>query len=316
MVGLLSSILILPIIIPIPPLKNVFPPEELAEENSRFVNIDGMNIHYQLFGSGEPVMVLLHGFGASYFSWREVIGPLSEIGQVLVYDRPAFGLTERVIEKESSAKNYYKFDYQDDLLINLLDALEIDQAILIGHSAGGNVSLLTALEYPERVQGLIFIDAAIFTRGGTPNILKLLFSLPQYQRIGPLLARAFIRMGENILFSAWHNPDLITAEIVEGYKKPTRVENWDRAFWEFIQATELMDLSLYLYKINIPVLVISGREDRIVPVEDSIRLAEVINKTELRIIEDCGHIPHEETPVQFLEVVIPFVKNSIMYYGD
>ncbi len=87
--------LIVPFLIRIPILKDVVSPEQLADADSKFIQVNGLNVHYKIYGQGEPVIVLLHGFGASLFSWREVTGPLSKLGAVIAYDRPAFGLTER-----------------------------------------------------------------------------------------------------------------------------------------------------------------------------------------------------------------------------
>jgi alpha-beta hydrolase superfamily lysophospholipase len=97
---LILLLLILPFLFPVPPLEDTVPVEELDDPDSQFMQVDGLRVHYKTYGQGEPVFILLHGFGASLFSWREVIGPLSQYGTVIAYDRPAFGLTERPLEWE------------------------------------------------------------------------------------------------------------------------------------------------------------------------------------------------------------------------
>ena len=105
-------VFILPWLIPVPVLENTRPVFDLADQGSRFVNIIGWNIHYIIHGKGEPTIILLHGFGASLFSWRDVIGPLSSFGTVVAYDRPAFGLTERPFIDIQSGENFYAIQNQ------------------------------------------------------------------------------------------------------------------------------------------------------------------------------------------------------------
>jgi hypothetical protein len=88
----LAILAIGPFLVPVPALENTVSARDLADAESRFVTVDGIELHYRDAGAGESVIVLLHGFGASTFSWREVIGPLSERGRVIAFDRPAFGL--------------------------------------------------------------------------------------------------------------------------------------------------------------------------------------------------------------------------------
>ena len=96
-IALVAVLLLLigPLVYSVPPLTGTFPERDLADPESRFAEIDGLTVHYKETGQGEPVFILLHGFGASEFSWREVEEPLSRQGRVIVYDRPAFGLTKR-----------------------------------------------------------------------------------------------------------------------------------------------------------------------------------------------------------------------------
>jgi pimeloyl-ACP methyl ester carboxylesterase len=108
--------------------------------------------------------------------------------------------------------------------------------------------------------------------------------------------------------SAWHNPDLITDEIWEGYLLPLRADNWDRALYEAVIAgNDAVDLTAHLDAFTLPTLVITGDDDRIIPTDSSIRLAEALPNAGLVVIENCGHIPHEECPDAFLEAVFDFL---------
>lgn len=299
---------IFPCLIPIYPLENTVEPALLADKESHFVKVDDLNIHYKEFGEGAPVMILLHGFGASLFSWREVMIPLSISGTVFAYDRPAFGLTDRPEISDGSIRNPYPNSYQPELLIKFMDKMEIDTAILVGNSAGGTLAVQAAFDYPDRVTALILVSPALLTSGGTPKFLQSLFQLPPINHIGPLIARLFLSNGDSFLETAWHNPLEITSYIYEGYKLPLKANNWDKAFWEFVKSSKPIQLEDQLPGLSLPVLVITGDDDRIVPTSDSIKAAGLIPNAELVVIPECGHTAQEECPDQFLEAALNFLN--------
>lgn len=300
-----------PFLVPVPPLQDTVPPQELADPDSRFLDVDGVTIHYKTEGENQPVMILLHGFGASVFSWREVMAPLAQLGTVIAYDRPAFGLTERPLDDEWSGINPYSPEGQVALLKGLMDGLDVDSAILIGNSAGGTVALDMALAHPDRVQGLVLVDAAVYGGGGTPPWVRPILNTPQVEHLGPLLVRQIEARGDAFLDSAWHDPSQITPEIRDGYRKPLRVQNWDRALWELVQASRQSTLNQRLPGVNAPSLVITGDDDRIVPTEQSLRLADELPSADLVVLPQCGHLPHEECPQPFLTAVQSFVVKNM-----
>ena len=297
--------LIVPFLIPVPPLENTVPAETLADEDSKFIEVNGLNVHYKIYGQGEPTFILLHGFGASLFSWREVIEPLSKLGTVIAYDRPAFGLTERPLEWEGESP--YSQNSQVELVIGLMDALEIEEAILVGNSAGGTVSMLTALKYPQRIQSLILVDPAVYAGGGAPAWIRPLFGTLQMDHLGPLAARQLQAQGVEFIKSAWHEPANITPEIFAGYQKPLQAENWDKALWELTVSSRESGLAERLSEFNLPILVITGDDDRIVPTAETVRLAGELPDAELAVIAEAGHVPHEEKPVEFMAAVDKFL---------
>ncbi len=303
---LLAILLIGPFLVPVPPLENTVSAESLADEDSKFIEVNGVNVHYKTYGEGEPTFILLHGFGASLFSWREVVEPLAEYGTVITYDRPAFGLTERPMEWEGESP--YSQDSQVELVIGLMNALDIEQATLVGNSAGGTVSMLTALKYPERVTRLILVDPAVYAGGGAPAWIRPLLGTPQFKHIGPLFARQLQAQGTEFLKTAWHDPSKITPEIFEGYQEPLQVENWDKALWELTVSSRESGLIERISEFDLPILVITGDADRIVPTEQSLRLAEELPKAELAVIPQCGHVPHEECPAVFMQAVTEFLR--------
>lgn len=302
---ILFLLLVVPFLVPVPPLENTVPAETLTDQDSLFVEVNGLNVHYKKFGDGEPVFILLHGFGASLFSWHEVTTPLAQFGTVIAYDRPAFGLTERPLEWEG--ENPYSQDSQVELAIGLMDALGIEKATLIGNSAGGTISMLTALKYPERIESLILVDPAVYTGGGAPAWIRPLLGTPQMRHIGPLIARQFQAQGVEIIKTAWHDPGKIPQSTFDGYQKPLQVGNWDKALWELTLSSRESGLAERLIEFNLPILVITGDDDRIVPTEQSVRLAEELPNAELAVIPQCGHLPHEECPDEFMQAVQDFL---------
>lgn len=310
--ALLALVLVGPFLVPVWDLENTQPVESLADPDSIFLEINGLNVHLKRRGSGEPVFILLHGFGISTFSWREVIDPLSAYGTVIAYDRPAFGLTERPLEWDGD--NPYTQESNIDLLLGLMDALEIDRAILVGNSAGGTLGTAFTLAHPTRVQALILVNAAIYQTMPEAPLLTWLLGTPQVNHIGPLIARQLAGdQGDAFIQSAWYDPSPLEAnpEIIAGYRRPLMAENWDRALWEHTRATRAPGLAERLGEITVPTLVIGGAQDRIVPVENSLRLAEDIPGAELLVIENCGHLPQEECPGDFISAIDDFLETEL-----
>lgn len=300
-----------PFLIPIRPLHDAVSPEQLADPDSKFVTIQDVKVHYKMEGGGDDVLILLHGFGASTFTWHKVRKPLSQYYTVISYDRTGFGYSSRPMAGEWNRGSPYSPESQVEQLITLMDTWGVDKAVLVGSSAGGTIVALAAEQYPERVKALILVAAAIF-KGGPPQWLSSVMRIPQIKRIGPLLLRGYYRnFFERARKYAWHDPSKQTPEILEGYRKPMRAIDWDRALWEYALTYESSNLGEKLGGIKVPVLVITGDDDRIVPPEASKRIAREISHAELVVISDAGHLPQEETPEEFLAAVNNFLEEIL-----
>ncbi len=305
-VAFLVSIVLGPFLVPVPELEDTKPVAELAGDSGRFLNVRGFNVYYERQGSGPTTIVLLHGFGASVFSWREVVEPLSSRYSVVAYDRPAFGLTERPLDWDDW--NPYGSEEQIDLLLEMLDKMSLSQVVLIGNSAGGTVAARFAVRASERVKALILVSPAVYTAEGMTIWLRPLLRTPQMRHLGPRLVRGIASSGRTLMNMSWHDPSRITTEIVEGYRRPLTAENWDVGLWFFTSSSRPRNqLSTELAALDRPILIVTGDDDRVVPTKDSVRLAREINAP-LRVIEACGHLPQEECPDQFLRVVDEFLS--------
>ncbi|XP_047047948.1 dihydrolipoyllysine-residue acetyltransferase component of acetoin cleaving system-like [Lolium rigidum] len=166
-------------------------PEALADPDSCFYEINGVRVHHKVCahdndgdqspGSsvartkiGLPI-VLLHGFGASVFSWSRVMRPLARIAgaKVLAFDRPAFGLTSRAGWSGDDTKplNPYSMAFSVMATLAFIDQLGTGKAVLVGHSAGCSVAVEAYFEAPERVAALVLVAPAIFapSKKGNPD---------------------------------------------------------------------------------------------------------------------------------------------------
>jgi pimeloyl-ACP methyl ester carboxylesterase len=215
-------------------------------------------------------------------------------------------LTERPFEW--TGESPYGPQAQTDLVIALMDELNIEKAFLVGNSAGGTVSMQVALQHPERVKALILVDAAVFAGGGAPTWSRPILKTPQMDHLGPLIARQLQAQGTEFLKTAFHDPSKITPDIFEGYQKPLQAENWDKALWQLTVASQESGLVERLSEFAMPILVITGDDDRIVPTEQSLRLADELPNAMLSVIPQSGHLPHEESPAEFMQAVTEFLS--------
>ncbi|XP_010543662.1 PREDICTED: uncharacterized protein LOC104816498 [Tarenaya hassleriana] len=368
-------------------------PVNLADPDSCFCELQGVHIHYKSYDpqtrakDTPPViensgfsqesprigfpMVLLHGFGASVFSWSRVMKPLArEIGsKVLAFDRPAFGLTSRIGARDSKPLNPYSIAFSVLATLHFVDFLAAEKAILVGHSAGSLVAVETYFQAPERVAALILVAPAIFapssaktgserdderkeeeatdsTEAESP-FAKFLRTLIRFGKhiiqaitaiirgmtsmvgslykkaltaflrsaIGVMLVRMAIeKFGVTAVRNAWYDAKQVTEHIIEGYTKPLRAKGWDRALVEFTVAmlTEKKPpLAKRLKDIKCPVLIVTGDTDRIVPAWNAKRLARAIHgNVVVEVIKECGHLPHEERPQQFISLVSKFLLSA------
>jgi pimeloyl-ACP methyl ester carboxylesterase len=306
-VSVLLAVLLGPFFVPVPPLQGTVSAQSLADPDSQFIEINGIDLHFKKMGQGEPVFLLLHGFGSSLYSWDAVMEPLSQVGMVIAFDRPGFGLTERPLDWQG--QNPYSPEAQLELVTGLLDHFGVQQAFLVGNSAGGTAAMQAALAHPERVAGLVLVAPAVYSGGGTPAWVRPLLTTPQMRHLGPLVARQIQARSPELIALSWHNPDLLTSQTLALYQKPFQVENWDQALWEFTLASRPSGLAEKLEQFSLPVLVVTGDDDRVVPTAESVRLASELPNARLSVIGNAGHVPHEERPADFMNAMRDFLND-------
>ena len=275
---------------------------------SEFVELAGHEVHLVTAGSqqSDRLIVLLHGFGASSLTWKEVLEPLSSIGFVVAYDRAAFGFTERptTIGEVNPYSSLGQLQVIDELVSKYGQGKEV---VILGHSAGGALALGYALDHPEKVQKLILEAPAVYGSGGAPSWLNWVFDIPQLDHLGPLAVSSIASSGLQILDSSYYNKGLVTEQVVANYTAPLDVIGWERAFWEFNKAPRSLNLVERLDRLSVDTLIITGDTDEIVATADSVRLNGELPDSTLVIISESGHLPNEEKPLEFVEAVISFL---------
>ncbi|MBL0347780.1 alpha/beta hydrolase [Candidatus Villigracilis affinis] len=302
------AVLFGPFLVPVPELGDLVTEKEFADPDSKFIEVNDVTVHYKEMGEGETTFILLHGFGSSVFSWREVMDDFSKHGRVIAYDRPAFGLTERPMP-ETWKENPYGMGANVELLRGLMDALKIEKAVLVGNSAGGGVSVAFALTYPERVEKLILVDPGVGGGYGPqfPAWALPIMWTPQMRHLGPLMMRDYQETLPNTIAREWANEANLSAEVKQEYLSALQIKNWDRAFYELTFAPAYPELRPLLPNLTVDTFIIAGADDRLIRswYFEAISLE---TPAPLVLLSQCGHVPHEECPERFMQEVINFLE--------
>ena len=260
--------------------------------------------HYQLSNpDSENTVVLVHGFSVPNFIFDPTFEFLTRSGcRVLRYDLFGRGFSDR-------PRARYNMDFFVKQLHDLLDALRFTSPVnLVGLSMGGPIAGTFTASHPERVKTLTLIDPS----GVKPISLTPLLGLAKI----PILAEAvFGWMGtESMVTSAgrdFYDPKLVD-HFIEKYRIQMQYKGFKRALLSSIRNNMLgsfVNSFEQVGKMDLPVLLIWGREDNTVPFEHSDDLRVVMPNAEFHVIENCGHIPHYEKPDEVNPILLDFLKN-------
>jgi 4,5:9,10-diseco-3-hydroxy-5,9,17-trioxoandrosta-1(10),2-diene-4-oate hydrolase len=266
---------------------------------ARYETVDGRRLRYVRAGRGSPV-VLVHGFGSSLATWKDVIPDLARDHDVVALDLPGFGLSDQPADLSV-----------DDLpraVLGLMDRLSMERAALVGNSLGGAASVLVAGSRPDRVSALVLVDAAGFSLAPTDRPRLVRWTMGP---AGALLARL---PGKRVVVEAalrqvFHDPRLVTpervAEYLQGAMRPGSFASV-RSLGESLRgrASVVKDA---LAHVTAPTLVVWGADDRWIPIVDADRFVAAIAGARKVVIPDCGHVPQEEKPERVAEVLRGFL---------
>ena len=273
-------------------------------EHSSFIDVDGIRVHYQEAGDPKaPAVVLIHGFASSTLVWSKVFLQIAEAGyRVIALDLLGYGYSAKPRNGE------YTIGGQAKLLTGLLDALGIPCAIFIGSSYGGAVAATCALDYPDRVEKLILVGSVNNNRPCEFMLMRLFGSPVFGDVVSPLLigSRRLLRRRMKRVYDrhSW----VMDERRVDARHLPLRAASTQRAIINTVRRWDAERISREAHLITQPTLLIWGENDREIPLSDGERLHAEIPGSRLIVFLECGHLPHEEYPEAFTNVVIDFVK--------
>ncbi len=296
---------IVPFLIPL--REDGIAPQQLVDDpDGQFITLQGVSVYYEDKGTPDsPVVILVHGLFGSTEVWRYNVDALADAGyRVIAYDRPGFGLSDK------TESFNYAMDNQITLLAQLMDALNIESATVVGHSAGGNVAAHFAAKYPQRVKKLVLVDAAVLA-GGPPAFVGAIVAFPPVWRWGRIGLQAYFTRAnlESSLGAFYVDPSFLTQADYDSYWRAFQTPNWDVGLLALTRdgGGALLSESA-IRTIDAETLIIWGAQDTVTPLSQGQTLDEWLPQSTLTVIEDVGHQPFEEAAERFNEILIAFLK--------
>lgn len=262
---------------------------------------NGIKTNYLEAGSPDaPPVVLIHGSGpgvTSYANWRLVLPELGKDFHVLAPDMVGFGYTERPNDVEYGVQTWA------DQVVGFMDSLDIPQAAMVGNSFGGAIALRVATQHPERVGKLVLMGSM----GVHFDITEGLDTVWGYQP-------SFENMRKVLDFFAYSR-ELVNDELAEvryrGSIQPGFQESFEAMFpaprQRWVEAMAVPEEELRALPHS--TLIVHGREDKVIPLETSIRLNELIDNADLHTFSHCGHWSMIERTADFNRLVRDFIAS-------
>jgi pyruvate dehydrogenase E2 component (dihydrolipoamide acetyltransferase) len=270
-----------------------FVPGDGAEEDSgpkpQKVELDGRLIRYFERGEGGVPLVLVHGFGGDLNNWMFNHEALAAGRRVVALDLPGHGESTKLLERGD-------LDELSGVVLALLDHLDIRAAHLVGHSMGGAVSLNTARLAPQRVSSLTLIGSAGLGEDINGDYLKGFVEAANRNALKPQLVQLF------------SNPELVNRQMLEDMLKYKRLEGVDAALrllvsGLFKEGRQQLDLRGVVQDGQLPVLLIWGSDDAIIPVNHSAGL-----KAQVEVLPGQAHMVQMEAAEQVNRLILDFVQ--------
>jgi pimeloyl-ACP methyl ester carboxylesterase len=272
---------------------------------AKIFDYDGVRINYYEAGQGPPV-ILLHGFGASAYSWRFLAPALARDHRVLTIDLKGYGLSAKPEDGKYAVRD------QADLVAAFIRARDLHDLVVIGHSMGGGVTLMAyfqvAGDTPARIRKLVLIDSA-----GYPQKMPFFIWLAKVPGLasvgGQLISPRFAT--RLALRKCYYHKDRITDEQIDTYAYYGSLPGAREAIVataEQIVPADFQAVTSRYPTISVPVLIIWGAEDEVVPLSVGEQFKRDIPNAKLVILPECGHMPPEEAPQETIGMITHFLK--------
>jgi 4,5:9,10-diseco-3-hydroxy-5,9,17-trioxoandrosta-1(10),2-diene-4-oate hydrolase len=272
----------------------------------RYIKIGNVNTRYWSAGDKESVVILLHGVGCHVEFWEKNIAALSREHRVFAVDVVGYGRTDKPAVD-------YTFQFMADFVLDFMETMGIDKASLVGNSMGGGISLTIAAQAPERVEKIVLVDPVGFGRGVSP-VMRLM-SLPLLGNVLTAPSRkGVIRQMQLCLY----DPSQASDDFIDRTALISAISGNQRSFLSLLRITCNMvgvkegliaEFSEYLKKVKLPILVIWGRQDRILPLADGEAAVQKMANGTLHIMDQAGHLPQIDKPEEFNATVLGFLKD-------
>ncbi len=260
----------------------------------------GIAVNYHDHGSGFPV-VMIHGSGpgvSAFVNWRLVMPELARQRRVLAPDMVGFGFTER------PAGMVYTLDNWVDQVIAFLDTMNLPQVDLVGNSFGGALSLALTVRHPERVRRLVLMGAAGVSFPITQELDDVWGYEPSFENMRRIMdVFAYDRNLVNDELARLRYEASIRPGFQESYASmfPAPRQRW-------VDALATADDAIA--GITHETLIIHGREDKVIPLENSLSLSRLIARSQLHVFGRCGHWTQIEHAKRFSQLVSNFLAEA------
>ena len=276
-------------------------------DKSHFVEVDGATVHYQQFGDPvNPKILLIHGYTASVYVWKNVAPVLAENGfHVIAIDLLGFGYSDKPRWFD------YSIESQARMISRFMNRLGIGRAVVVGSSYGGAVAGTLALDYPERLEKLVLVDA-VCNDGPKSHPLMKLAAFPGIgEALTPFIldSKAFARSRMHTTLAPV-NHHLITQDRVESTVRPLSAADAHHSVLEAARNWHADRIERDAGLISQQTLIIWGEQDKIVPLRDGYSLHNAILRSRFVVLPDCGHMPQEEKTEVFCKLVTEFCRDK------
>jgi len=274
---------------------------------SQIIYVDGIALNYtsSVKAHENATLVLIHGFGASLETWHDLYTPLSTQFPVVRLDLKGHGFSSKPEDGN------YTLDEQARLVIAFITRLGLKRVVLVGHSFGGGVALLTYLRTLDQkpsfdIVGMVLIDSAGYPQP-LPFFVRALRN-PVTRFFTYLMSPEF--RARFLLKRVFSVTSQVTPERVHRYAYFFDLPGSRNALEQtaqYIVPPNIDQLVLRFSQVSIPTLIIWGERDNVIPVENAQRFNQDIKSSKLAVFPETGHVPHEERPEQVLKELGDFL---------
>lgn len=285
--------------------KSDIPLEELKKqytnEESKFINIDGVNVHYRDEGNKNDSLplVLIHGTSSSLHTWDSIVPTLLNKKRIIRLDLPAFGLTG-----PHSGRNY-SIAFYNQFINSFLSAIGVEEYIIAGNSLGGSIAWNQALSYPDKVKQLVLVNSSGYPKKNEKGNIG--FKLASMPVIGDVLVKftpkSLIRKSIEDVYA---DKAKVNEQLIQRYYDLLLREGNRQATLDILKQRKYAS-SEKIKSIPTPTLIIWGEEDQLIDVSNAYLFKKDIQGSELVIIPKTGHVPMEENPSAFLTALNKFI---------